>query len=63
MSKTTTYKRDALAAVHDTASDMFKAGVIDKQTIRHFNESCLTPIHPFSAEEIKALREREKVRR
>ena len=61
MSKATTYKSDALAAVHETASDMFEAGVIDKQIMRHFDESCLTPIHPFSAEEIKALREREEV--
>jgi DNA-binding transcriptional regulator YiaG len=60
MSKATTYKSDALAAVHETASDMFEAGVIDKQTMRHFDESCLTTIHQFSAEEIKALRERDK---
>ncbi len=57
MSKATTYKSDPLAAVHETASDMFEAGVIDKQIMRHFDESCLTPMHPFSAKEIKALRE------
>ncbi|EAT58032.1 MULTISPECIES: DNA-binding transcriptional regulator [Chlorobium] len=61
MSKTKTYKSDALAAVHETVADMFEAGVIDKRTMRHFDESCLTPVHPFSAEEIKALREREEV--
>ena len=63
MSKAKTYKSDALAAVHETASDMFEAGVIDKQTMRHFDESCLTPVHPFSAEKIKALRERKKEQR
>ena len=57
MSKDTTYKSDPLAAVHETDSDMFEAGVIDKQIMRHFDESCLTPMHPFSAKEIKALRE------
>jgi putative transcriptional regulator len=62
MSKTKTYKSDALAAVHETVSDMFEAGVIDKQTLRHFDDSCLTLAHPFSAEEIKALRKREKDR-
>ena len=61
MSKAKTYKSDALAAVHETVSDMLEAGVIDKQTMRHFDESCLTPVHPFSAEEIKALRKREEV--
>jgi len=61
MNKAKTYKSDALAAVHETVSDMLEAGVIDKQTMRHFDESCLTPVHPFSAEEIKALRKREEV--
>jgi len=61
MTKGRTYKSDALAAIHETVTDMFKAGVIDKQTMRRFDESCLTPIHEFSAEEIRAMREREGV--
>ena len=32
-----------------------------KQTMRRFDESCLTPVHEFTAEEIRALREREEV--
>lgn len=35
--------------------------VIDKKTMRSFDESCLTPIHDFTGEEIRALREREEV--
>ena len=61
MKKARTYKSDALAAIHETASDLFEAGMIDKQTMRQFDESCLTPVHPFTAEEIRALREREEV--
>jgi putative transcriptional regulator len=61
MNKARTYKSDAFAAIHETASGMFEAGVIDKQTMRHFDEACLTPVHEFTAEEIKALREREGV--
>ena len=61
MTKARTYKSDALAAIHETVSDMFKAGVIDKQTMRRFDESCLTPVHEFSAAEIRAMREREGV--
>ncbi|RJP24960.1 MAG: DNA-binding transcriptional regulator [Candidatus Omnitrophota bacterium] len=61
MQKNKTYKSEALAAVHETAADMYAAGVIDKQTMRRFDESCLTPIHEFSPEEIRALREREQV--
>lgn len=55
------YKSEAMAAIHETASGMFEAGVIDKRTMREFDEGCLTPIHEFSPEEIRALREREEV--
>jgi len=39
------YVSDAFAAIHETASGMHDAGVIDKVTMRRFDESCLTPIH------------------
>jgi len=61
MVKTKTYKSEAMAAIHETASGMLKAGVINKQTMREFDEGCLTPVHEFTAAEIKALREREEV--
>lgn len=61
MTKIRTYKSDAFAAIHETALGMLEAGVIDKQTMRHFDESCLTPIHEFSSDEIRTLREREEV--
>ena len=35
--------------------------MIDKQTMRHFDEACLTPVHQFTGKEIRALREREGV--
>ena len=50
-----------LAAIHETASDLYEADVLNKQTMRHFDESCLTQIHGFTAAEIIALREREQV--
>lgn len=56
-----TYKTDAFEAIHETVSDLYEAGIVDKQTMRKFNKSCLTEIHEFSPQEIKALREREKV--
>lgn len=61
MTKTRTYKSGALAAIHETATDMFEAGVVDKRTMRRFDESCLTPVHAFTPEEIQMLREREAV--
>ncbi|MBI1760975.1 MAG: DNA-binding transcriptional regulator [Acidobacteria bacterium] len=61
MKKAKTYKSEAFAAIHETAVGMYDAGVIDKQTMRSFDHTCLTPIHEFTAEQIRALREREEV--
>ncbi|MDH3771179.1 MAG: DNA-binding transcriptional regulator [Nitrospirota bacterium] len=59
MSKT--YRSDALAAIHETASDLHDAGVMEKRTLRKFDDLCLTPVRPMSAQEIRTLRERERV--
>lgn len=56
-----TYRSEALAAVHETASDLHDAGVMDKRTMHKFDELCLTPVRPLAATEIRALREREHV--
>jgi putative transcriptional regulator len=61
MSKGKTYKSDAFAAIHETVSDYYEAGVINKQTMREFDAACLTPVHIFTANEIIALRKREQV--
>lgn len=61
MNKARTYKSDAFAAIHQTISDMYEVGAVSKQTMHRFDESCLTPVHEFTAEEIKALRKREEV--
>ena len=53
------YRSKAMASIHETAEGLHAAGVMDKQTMRKFNEACLTPVHPLTAEEIRALRERE----
>jgi putative transcriptional regulator len=59
MSKT--YRSDALAAIHETASDLHEAGVMAKRTLRGFDELCLTSVRPMSAADIQALRARERV--
>jgi putative transcriptional regulator len=56
-----TYKSDVFATIHETAVGLYEAGIISKRTMKSFDRSCLTPIHPFTGEEIKALREREEV--
>jgi putative transcriptional regulator len=59
MSKT--YRSDVLAAIHEAASDLHDAGVMDKRTLRGFDELCLTSVRPMSAADIRALRARERV--
>lgn len=55
------YKSDAFEAIHQTAEGLLEAGIIDKRTMRNFDESCLTPLIPLAPEEIRALRQREMV--
>jgi len=55
------YRSDAMAAIHETMAALHDAGAIDKQTMRRFDEACLTPIRPLKPKEIKAIREREQV--
>ena len=56
MSKPKQYRSPIMAAIHETAEDLHGAGLMDKHTMRKFDEACLTPV---SAEEIRALRQRE----
>ena len=51
MKKKKIYKNDILAAVHEIASGYYAAGVIDKQTMREFDESCLTQTHDLTTKE------------
>lgn len=52
-----TYKSDILAAVHEAAADLHEIGLMDKKTMRHFDESCLTAVEKLTPEQIKAIRE------
>lgn len=55
------YKSKIMAAVHEAMQDAHEAGVIDKRTMRKFDESCLTTVEKLTAKELVALREREGV--
>lgn len=61
MSMNRAYKSDVKAAIHETASDLYEAGMINKMTMRRFDEACLTPLRPLTPRQIRALRERERV--
>lgn len=54
------YRSDALAAIHETAQGLHEAGVMDKRTMKAFDEMCLTPVEKLSPDEIRAIRLREK---
>jgi putative transcriptional regulator len=53
------YRSPLMASIHETAEGLHAAGVMEKRTMREFDELCLTPVRPFDAEEIRALRLRE----
>jgi putative transcriptional regulator len=54
------YRSDALAAAHETALGLHEAGVMDKRTMKAFDEMCLTPVKSLTAEQIRHIRLREK---
>lgn len=55
------YKSKAMAAIHETAEALHTVQAIDKQTMREFDEACLTPVRPLSPRQIKKIRENEHV--
>jgi putative transcriptional regulator len=48
-----------MASIHETAEGLHAASVMDKRTMREFDELCLTPVLPLKPREIRALRVRE----
>ena len=56
-----TYKNDLYESVHESMSGLFRAGVIDKATMRTFDEACLAVTPEFTPKDIKRLREANRV--
>jgi len=52
------YRSNVKASIHETAEGLYGAALLDKKTMRAFDEGCLTPVRPLSGPEIRALRER-----
>jgi putative transcriptional regulator len=50
-----------LDVIHETAAGLYRAGAIEKATLREFDAWCLTPVAEMAPGEIRALREREQV--
>lgn len=38
------YQSEALAAIHEMMEALHEIGAVDKQTMREFDEACLTPV-------------------
>jgi putative transcriptional regulator len=54
-------KSPILEAVHETAKGLHKAGVMDRVTLREFDQLCLPPIEPLQPDQIKKIREASHV--
>jgi len=52
--------KSILEAVHETASDLHKAGVMGEMTMREFDALCLPEVKELNAAQIKRLRQKEK---
>jgi len=55
------YRSDAFVAIHETMEALHEIGAVDKQTMREFDDACLTPVHVLAPDEIKAIRVREHI--
>ena len=53
------YHSPLMASIHETAEGLHTAGLMDKRTMREFDELCLTPVRPLRPKQIRALRLRE----
>ena len=55
------YRSEAFAAIHETMEALHDVGAINKQTMREFDKTCLSPVEDISPEQIRKIREREHV--
>ncbi len=53
------YRSALMASIHETAEGLHSAGVMNKRTMREFDELCLTPVQPLKPKEIRDIRLRE----
>ena len=51
-------KSEAMASVHEAIADLHGIGLVNKATMRRFDELCLADVPEYSPDEIRALRER-----
>src|ERR1035437_1340691 len=54
------YRNEALPALHENALGLTELGVMDKRTMKAFDEICLTSVKELTAKQIRQIRMREK---
>jgi putative transcriptional regulator len=55
------FKSDAFESIHESATALYRTGVIDKMTLREFDQACLAPVTDFAPRDIQRLREANNV--
>lgn len=55
------YRSSLIATVHETAEGLHETGIMDKRTMREFDELCLTPVNLCSTKDFLRLRTRQTV--
>ncbi len=56
-----TYKSDAYAALHESAGDLQKAGLISGKEMQYYDDTCLETIPEYTPERVKFIRAREEL--
>ena len=60
MTRNRKYRSEAHEAIHSSVTGMYRAGTIDKATMRRFDDSCLA-VGPIEPSQIKRIRESQRV--
>ena len=55
------YRSEIAEAVHSMVEDFEQVGLVTKQTMRRFDESCLVKAEAIAPEEIRAIRQKAAV--
>ncbi len=56
-----TYKSDAYAALHESANDLHKIGLMSATEMQYYDDACLETIPEYTPERVKFVRAREEL--
>jgi len=61
MAKQSQTEKDILYAVHETASDLYSVGFIDKKRMLKYDTLCLAAVPTYDAQQVRELRNQHKL--